>query len=186
MMKSNNRDVLLRLATVSMPLEIPRRVLNDSKSERERAMQSECPLGLRCLGIRGVLLAALICGGCTSGTKLVPVTGRLLIEGRPAGGAYIQFHPEGENSQAPRPSARVKADGSFELSTPLAGTVAPRAGAPPGRYGVTVMLRTASKVGDSDEVDLLPRRYLFPSSSGLSAVVNDIATEVPPIDLKKK
>jgi hypothetical protein len=130
-------------------------------------------------------LAAFVCFGCGSGPKLVSVTGRVLVEGKPATGAYVQFHPEGKNTP-PWPSARVKEDGSFQVTTLLPGEKTARRGAPPGRYAVTVMLRTTSQRGDSDEQDLLPTRYQDPTTSQLTAVVLDEATELPPFELTAK
>jgi hypothetical protein len=111
------------------------------------------------------------------------VTGRVLVDGRPAARAYVQFHAEGGDRTLPRPSARVKEDGSFQLFTLLPGEGTARPGAPPGRYAVTVLLRTTSPKGDSDERDLLPTRYLDPTTSGLTAVVAGEATELPPFEL---
>jgi hypothetical protein len=142
-------------------------------------------IGLDFLRTCGVL-AALFCGGCGSGATLVPVTGRVLVEGKPAAGAYVRFHPEGGERGLPLPSARVKEDGSFQLATLLPGENSPRPGAPPGRYAVTVMLRSPSPRGDNDERDLLPPRYLDPTASGLTAVVAETATEVPPFNLARR
>jgi hypothetical protein len=110
------------------------------------------------------------------------VTGRVLVDGKPAVGAFVQFHPEGKNSP-PWPSARVKDDGTFQLTTLLPGEKTARPGAPPGRYAVTVLLRSASPRGDSDEQDLLPTRYQDPTTSQLTAVVLDDTTELPPFEL---
>ena len=141
------------------------------------------PTSLRGLALVGAFFSALTCVGCGSGPKVVPVTGKVLLNGQPAVGAFVQFHLDGGDPKSPRPSARVKADGSFELSTTEPGKLYTRAGAPPGSYRVTVMLRSPSHLGDSDEYDLLPLRYLDPRSSGLSALVNEADTQLPTFDL---
>jgi hypothetical protein len=110
----------------------------------------------------------------------------VFVEGKPAVGAFVQLHLEGEKKGPPWPSARVKEDGSFQITTLLPGEKTARLGAPPGRYAVTVLLRTASPTGDSDEQDLLPVRYQDPTTSQLTAVVSDEATELPPFELASR
>src|SRR5690606_19402348 len=67
---------------------------------------------------------------------LIPVQGSLLVNGKPAAGAMVVFHPAGGASideRGSRPKATVLPDGSFEVTTYQAGD-----GAPAGDYDVAV------------------------------------------------
>ena len=56
-------------------------------------------------------MAALACIGCGADKSLVAVTGKVLVQGKPAVGAYVQFHPEGPtDANMPRPSGLVGAN----------------------------------------------------------------------------
>jgi hypothetical protein len=88
----------------------------------------------------GVLLAltatlAASCGRKSDHTPVFPVTGRLLLEGKPAEKAMVFFCPlDNHDSHAPKPVGTVASDGSFTLSTFLAND-----GAPAGEFAVTVV-----------------------------------------------
>src|SRR5262245_12197198 len=73
-----------------------------------------------------VLLATVV--GCAGGEKLVPVTGK------PAAGALVMFYVDGTPDPNSTPAtATAKDDGSFTVSTGVAG------GMRPGKYIVTVV-----------------------------------------------
>ena len=93
------------------------------------------------------------CGKTKVRKPTFPVKGQILLAGKPVPNAYIQFHPvDEEGPNVVRPSGRADSEGTFQLTTYQAGD-----GAPAGHYLVTVMARTVSKVGDSDEKDLSNR-----------------------------
>src|SRR5436309_2942675 len=83
----------------------------------------------RLLTVGGCWLAA----GCGSSDRagLQPVKGTLRVNGQPAAAALVTFHPTG--ADAARPTGRVGGDGTFTLTTRVAGD-----GAPVGEYRVTV------------------------------------------------
>lgn len=141
------------------------------------------PLYGRCTRRNSPLLLVFLALGCgssstPSGQKPVhPVRGQVLVDGKPAVGAFVLFIPAQEpvGTPDPRPRATVNEDGSFTLST--YGT---DDGAPAGEYLVTV---TWSPEGRDDE-DKLQGRYQNPARSGLKATVKDGPNEIPAFKLK--
>lgn len=143
-------------------------------------------------GFRTALLAMATCcstvaAGCSRTTSdLVPVEGRVLVNGKPAGGAVVTFHPVGGQGNAPRPSGHVNADGTFRLTTTQAND-----GAQPGEYQVTVAWYVASaapRKGPADEVlpvSQLPSSYAQPSTTPLKAVVQPGQAEPLTFSIKK-
>ena len=73
----------------------------------------------------------------------------------------------------------VGADGSFQI-----GTYGVKDGAPTGQYTVTLVWKTEPKGGDDDQVNLLPVRYMYPFSSGLTAQVKEGPNQLEPFQLK--
>jgi hypothetical protein len=100
-----------------------------------------------------------------------PVRGEVFVNGRPAAGAVVVFHPEHEpaDPNGPRPRATVRADGSFEL-----GTHAAADGAPAGSYIVTVAWRPGGGEGDR-----LGGLYADPARPRLTTVVLKGPNELP-------
>ena len=137
---------------------------------------------LRLLSAVAPLLAAGATGCLysTGGTPadprpVFPVRGQVFVNGRPAAGAVVVFHPEHEpaDPKGPRPRASVRADGSFVL-----GTHAAADGAPAGNYVVTVAWRPGG-VGD----DRLGGVYADPAQPRLTTVVLKGSNELPPFRL---
>jgi outer membrane autotransporter protein len=138
----------------------------------------------------GLCFAALAVAGpaCSSGGGLHPVRGQLTVNGEPAGGAIIVFHPEGGNLQSVPPTAVVAADGTFTLAT------GDKAGAPAGSYVVTVTWADTSKKLTEQQVmmganpydgpDRLKGRYASPQQSLLRAEVKPGENRLPPFELK--
>ena len=54
--------------------------------------------------------------GCGDGSSMVPATGKLMVDGKPAEGAVILFHPE-PSGTGKIGAAPVTKDGSFAIST---------------------------------------------------------------------
>ncbi len=60
----------------------------------------------------GLIAAA----GCGAGNSLVPAKGKLTVDGKPAEGASILFHPE-PTGAGKVSAAAVESDGTFAVST---------------------------------------------------------------------
>lgn len=130
--------------------------------------------------------------GCGDGKiKRYPVTGVVLVDGQPAAGAMVIFVPVGgsDEFQRERPFGTTDASGKYELRT-----FQPGDGAPAGDYKVMVRwLATTSAANDADRdrsaggpPDRLKGRYFNPETSGVTATVEERATDVPAFDLKSK
>jgi hypothetical protein len=140
-----------------------------------------------------VPLVAFAVGCSGESTNLQPVTGKVLLNDRPAAGAMIVFHPRGDDSiTAIRPSGRVNDDGTYTL---YSGPGDEGKGAPPGEYDVAITLDvpppskngklTAMSGGEAKEtVDALAGKYSDSRTSGLKATVLGGPTEVPTFNLK--
>lgn len=124
----------------------------------------------------GLLTTVLLCcvAGCEGDPRreVVPVNGRVLIGGVPAGRAHIVFHPV-DPYIASRSVAVARDDGSFRLMT-----YAIDDGAPPGDYIVTVFWRDESIPYDECAGDDLVKHdrlcglYLDARTSPLRATVH--------------
>jgi hypothetical protein len=128
-----------------------------------------------------VALAALAGGGCGKNRAPVyPVTGKVLVKGQPAEGAFLVFHPkEAGDKDTPRPYATTDADGSFKLTTFDTGD-----GAPAGDYRVTVVWRPKPKsTMEAEGPDRLGDRYGNAASSPIQATVGKGPTNLEPFKL---
>jgi hypothetical protein len=137
----------------------------------------------RCLAL-GCAAAALACPACGGGGAPVhPVTGQVLVAGRPAARALVTFHPVGDaGREKVCPTGHVDDQGRFRLSTFRQGD-----GAPAGDYQVTVVWFVARPVpGRPDEsltLNYLPARYASAATSNLRATVSPGNNEVPAFQL---
>ncbi|HEX4611846.1 MAG TPA: hypothetical protein VH092_26865 [Urbifossiella sp.] len=137
--------------------------------------------------------AALLAAGC-SGGKLYPVTGKVLVNGQPAGGAVVVFNPAANPATMDRkPTGFAKADGTF-----VVGTFKDDDGAAPGEYLVTLAWPgqpPAAKaagpkgLGGGDEraldgSDQLKGKYRDPQTSGIKVTIQAGPNDLPPFDLK--
>lgn len=104
-----------------------------------------------------------------------PVRGQVFVNGQPAEGALVIFHPEYDPNDPdhPRPRAYVRIDGSFELGTYEIGD-----GAPAGNYIVTVVWAPGESEGDR-----LRGLYADPASPRLTTVVLRGPNVLPPFRL---
>jgi hypothetical protein len=83
------------------------------------------------------LLFGLVAGCGPSGPELVPVTGTVMLDGKPLGLKNIYFSPD-EGTPGAGAGGNSKADGTFELLAVVGGAVEDMPGAPVGKYRVVV------------------------------------------------
>jgi len=132
--------------------------------------------------LRRALLAVtcLISAGCGgSSAEIYPVRGEVYLNGQPAAGALVHFHPVDGELCSPA-FATVNEDGSFELST-----YGKNDGAEPGDYIVTLNWRDEQKVDDEFVTgpDRFKERYSKPKVSELKVTVIEGENLVPRYDL---
>ena len=133
----------------------------------------------RALPAFALLLAG--CGGGDAGPTIHPVSGKVLVDGRPAAKAQVTFHPSPGQTAGMIPMAEIAADGSFRPSTRMSGD-----GAPAGDYTLTI-LWPEFKLDHGEEVagpDRLGGRYNDPRKSGLKVIIKAGENSLPPIELK--
>ena len=121
--------------------------------------------------ICGIVIGLVLVPGCGSKSDLYSARGWVFVDGKPASGAIVVFHPENNNDlSALRPSAHVGPDGSFVLE------------AQPGAYRVAVTWfddigsfnRVTGEVGIK-----LPSQFGDPNLSTLRAVIGSYDNEIP-------
>lgn len=118
------------------------------------------------------------------GVDTVPVSGEVFFEGQKAFGAFVTLHPI-EGTSLPndvRPGGYVQPDGQVKFST-----FESQDGVPPGEYLVAVRWNKLVKNGDeaAPGPNVLPERYLLPTTSGLKIKVAAEQSELPPLQLKR-
>jgi hypothetical protein len=134
------------------------------------------------------MLAGPGCSG-EARTPVYPVRGQVKYKGEPASGAFVVFHPIGAPAPAgptgeevPRPTALVKPDGSFELTTFTGGD-----GAPAGDYAVTLRWQKMIYRQGVPEAgpNVIPRDYGEPGSTPLKVAVKPEPNSLPAWDITK-
>lgn len=138
--------------------------------------------------MRGIQLFGLLCvvviGGCSGGPRLVPVTGKVTVGGKPAEGAVAMFHPE--DARLTTSSATASADGTL---TPVTNS---QPGLIVGKYKVTLTYPDPSKkptpaqlmMGTADAgPDLLKGKYGSKATTTLSIEVTPTSKTFGPFEL---
>ena len=132
------------------------------------------------------LLTVVGCG--SGGSATTPVTGRVVVDGRPAANAIVTLHPADGRPAAEKPVGTAGPDGEFDLTTGTTGD-----GAPPGEYRVTVSwlqpVANRRKGGDGDDApprSLLPATYANPATTPLRATVRPGDSEPLAIVIKRR
>jgi hypothetical protein len=130
---------------------------------------------------------ALALGGC-SGSGLVPITGTVMVDGSPAAGAVLLFHPA-DDPRGTVATGVVEADGRYKLVSNM------QEGAAPGKYKVAitwpdpkVQPTESQKMMGMVEPgpDLLKGKYATRESTTLTAEITGSTKEIPPFDLSTK
>jgi hypothetical protein len=124
--------------------------------------------------------------GCSGGDTIptYPVSGRVLVGGEPAAGAFVVFHPTGEAvPDQVRPTAQVQADGSFALATNDAAD-----GAPAGEYAVTIeWYKLVQKGGEAQAgPNVVPPPYARPESTPIKVTIVENDNPLPPFQIVRK
>lgn len=123
--------------------------------------------------------------GCSQGEGRVPVypvTGKLAFKGEVPDGALIVFHADKADEKVPRPSGKVKDDGTFSLTTYDGND-----GAPPGDYHVTVQwFKLVKKGADiSAGPNVIPPEYGKPESSPWKVTVAEAKNDLSGHEITK-
>ena len=111
-------------------------------------------------------LAFFLAAGCGGGDtlELTPVTGRITLDGEPLQKGTVCFVADSDagNTVRVNPVSAIKADGAFELMSDG------EAGAPVGKYKVTVNVQTMDP--ETNDVELDPK-YASAESTPISIEV---------------
>jgi hypothetical protein len=120
--------------------------------------------------------AAVSCGNSTDRKPVYPVRGQVFVDGKPATGAQVVFHPASDaDPQATRPHGQVNQDGTFLLSTYGADD-----GALIGDYVVTLDWRRTVPGHGPRGPSLLTPQYGTPKESPLRSTVKAESNNLAP------
>lgn len=140
---------------------------------------------LRRTAFCAIVVAVIGCGkppGDIPSATLLPVTGTINVNGKPASGAHVTFHPV-DGTSGVTPSGIVNESGQFQLTT-----YAPEDGAPAGTYRITVSWAELIRGGSEPEYgrEKLPIKFQNPDMSGLVCEVKPDNTEPLSFSLKTR
>jgi hypothetical protein len=136
-----------------------------------------------------IAMMGLLFSGCGSGSGLQPLSGKVVVGDKPAVGAMIMFHLDGNGDMNAIPATAIaREDGTFTIAT---GT---ESGVKPGKYIATVVwpdpnvkLTDAQRmmgINPSDAPDLLKGRFATREKSTLKVEVRPGQDKLDPFDLK--
>jgi hypothetical protein len=123
------------------------------------------------------LISIALAAGCSdeSGPQLVPVSGRVLLDGTPIGPGSLSLRPDPAAGSWDQPAGMIADDGSYRVFTN--GHV----GALAGDYAVVVFIHEQPTDSGSAHPglpkSLIPTRYNDATTSGLSLTVS---SDAPP------
>lgn len=114
------------------------------------------------------VLLSVVLGGCGGDNrpKLVPVAGRISLDGKPLSSGSVTLRPESAQGGWEQPTGIIEADGKYVVYTQG------RAGAPPGKYRVVIFATGPTKSADGAAhpglpVSLIPAMYNDPAQTPL-------------------
>jgi len=123
----------------------------------------------------GILAALLVCGCNSRGRGLVPVRGRVTLDGQPVAWKSLFFHPE-PGTPGLGAGCITQADGSFELLAVVGGALETMKGAMPGEYRVTVEEPVYDYAGESGQPVVrarIPAVYIQRQTTPLRVAVGE-------------
>jgi hypothetical protein len=132
--------------------------------------------------LSAVALAALLllpaCGK-SDRVETFPVKGKVLVDGKPAKGAHVAFHPKEATDRPYAPSAQTDDNGEFSLATFVTGD-----GAPAGEYDVTIVVPIRyNPISTLWEGDKLNGKYSKKETPAKRITVEKRPQDLPPFEL---
>ncbi len=110
-----------------------------------------------------VLTLVVSCLGCGNGRPdRFPVSGQVLIDGKPLEHGFVQIMPKDGRAA----SGKIGPDGKFQLTT-----YEPNDGCLPGKHIVTVIAK--EETGPHSRRWHAPKKYMDPTTSGLTADITE-------------
>jgi hypothetical protein len=132
-------------------------------------------------GLYAAAVAALALAGCgktESRVPVHPVSGKVLVGGKPVAGVMIVLHAADGSQPAPsKPNAKTAADGTFHLST-----YDPQDGAPAGEYAVTLFW-FKNNPDDDGSADRFKGKYGNPEKPVQKVTIAAGTNELPVIEV---
>jgi hypothetical protein len=107
--------------------------------------------------LTALTVALLLLAGCDSGPKIVPISGQVLIDGKPLQFGYVRFIPQDSRLSG----GALDAQGRFKLTCLREGD-----GAVIGRHMVEIL--SQKPLSDTKIQWLAPKKFADHSTSGLS------------------
>lgn len=127
-----------------------------------------------------LLLCLVVLAGCGGDGGFAPVTGRVLLNGKPVEGAAVLFEPEAGGVPA---TGVTNANGEFSLSTTGHGV-----GAAIGKHGVSVSKQVVAQPNRKvEEGEIVPMKYETPekyASTRTSGFSIDVKRGMKPVELQ--
>ncbi len=129
-------------------------------------------------------LLAMSNSGCSSESNATsfPVTGSVIVNGKPAAYARLTFRPASEDLQEPPVLAKADENGEFMMYVPV-----PEAAEDIVKYEVSISWRIPKSPRDRNDPDygeeLLPKKFQDPRQSGLKIEIDPNVTELAPFEL---
>lgn len=114
-----------------------------------------------CAKIAAIVLCVAACAGCSEDRGLVPVSGTVMIDGRPLTTGQVLVSPVGHRQSI----GPLDEQGRFELTCYEKGD-----GAPVGTFPVAVM--AVEQISDRELRWHAPRKYANEAQSGLSVTID--------------
>ena len=133
-----------------------------------------------------MLFIVFILMGCGSPkrTPTFPVTGKVLVNGKPAADLFVYFHPTPKKDvQSLIPYAQTDENGDFKLNTFTSGD-----GVPAGDFLVAFEWREKSGTFKNQfhGADRLKGRFSKPETSSFKVTITNQPTTLEPFELKTK
>lgn len=118
------------------------------------------------------------CGGNDRNWKeTIPVSGSVMVDGKPAEGVMVVFHPEGgmDTAQPTETKSMTDKEGKFVATTYEVGD-----GAPPGAYKVTLTWPKLNTISMSFDGDKFKGKYAKPDRSKFEV---EVTSGGEPVDM---